>query len=212
MSKLCCVSRGPARTGTGSYPVMASIEERIAALLTQLDELRGLIPKHYKHTFSEAGISLSHSIYASAPLRPQCSALVKGRPCKNRCSLGIDMCMIHQKAAERTKPSKLRCSAMTLKGTQCRCKVFKSFDMCRIHATFEGLVPEKPTECAICYEEMNAKNRKETSCGHYFHTACLRTYAISRSGFHMTPRGKYELSGPCPMCRAPFKMRVPALE
>jgi hypothetical protein len=189
---------------------MAAVD-RIHALLDELDSIRGLIPKHYTVAFVMSGVRLDKSMFAPAPLRAPCPALVKGRPCKNLCTPGCDMCGIHQLARERRENPKVkaRCSAMTASGTQCRCNAYKTFGMCKRHGIKEGLIPEPPSECAICYESMDSKNRKETRCGHFFHTACIATYAEMRGGVRITPRGKREIGAPCPMCRAPFKMLVP---
>jgi hypothetical protein len=190
-----------------------SSEERITALLDEIVALRGLIPKNRQPHFLKAGIRLPRFMYASTTsLRAPCPVLVKGRQCKNRCGLGLEMCTIHRNALERAKPDKTRCTAITLKGTQCKCKVFKSLEMCKVHAMKENLIPEPPEECAICYERMSHKDRKETRCGHYFHTECLCKYAAAREASFVTRRGKRETHIACPMCREQVKLRMPVSE
>lgn len=186
---------------------MATIE-RINSLLAELEGMRGMIPRDMSHMFS--GIRFKRYMFAPAPLRVPCTALVKGRPCKNKCCDGLPFCGIHIKASTAApKETPARCGAMTAKGTQCRCKVYRKFSMCKRHAKKEGLLPDAPTECAVCYENMDETNRKETACGHFFHTTCLYHVAVSRSGIHVTRRGTTEMRGPCPMCRTPFRMKAP---
>lgn len=191
-----------------------TLRERVSLMVLGLAEMRGLIPLDFRQMFEDAGVRLQAPMYqrVPAPLRVPCSALVKGRPCKNKCCGNMTMCMVHHKAAQRmAKPPPPRCTAMTAAGTQCRCNKYNSYDVCKRHAKKQNLLPEMPAECAICYDEMTAGNRTETSCGHFFHTACMQTYAITTGGLRVTRRGTHTLCGPCPMCRTPFKLKLPPL-
>lgn len=192
---------------------MSTPRERIASALLELTIFGNQIPRDMRMMFETSGIRLEHWMYAPAPQRAPCSALVKGRPCKNKCCFGTTMCGIHNKAAQRaTNPPTpvARCTGLTAKGDRCKCRAYKATEMCKRHARQNGKLPDVPAECPICYEGMTKENRVETSCNHYFHQTCLRTYVTTAGHTHLTRRGTEFSRGPCPMCRAPFTLRLPA--
>lgn len=184
-----------------------TIADRARDALTTLGELVGLIPRDLRPDFDRAGFHLPRTAFAPA-VRRKCSALTaKGVPCKNSASPNCDVCMRHYRksaAAVNETETRMYCTETTAKGTQCKCRAFRGFEFCHGHAKKKGLVTI-PTDCPICYEAMTSKDRTKTKCGHYFHTACLKTLCESRSTT-IRVRGKLRYRAPCPMCRVPFTM------
>jgi hypothetical protein len=187
---------------------MTSVRERASVLLLDLLTLSGTIPRDLRMMFECAGVRLQYYMYEPRPLRPPCSALVKGRPCKNKCCPDQNMCRIHLHAQQRTPP--VRCCALTAKGEQCKSSQYKTCGMCKRHARKEGRLPDVPTDCPICYEALTSENRFETACGHFFHKGCLQEYSEVRGRTRVGRNGVQWAHGPCPMCRAPFRMKLPA--
>jgi len=193
---------------------MTDARNRASAILLELVTLRGLVPRDLFHIFQGVGIRLDRSMLApTRPSRVPCSALVKGRPCKNKCDPGQTLCECHRRAAFRVANPPVPavcCSALTAKGTPCKCKQYKDTGMCKRHARQQGRLPDVPTECAICYEAMTKENRFETGCNHFFHQRCLEQYGDARSGgcVTVTRRGTRWTRAPCPMCRTPFTLRL----
>jgi hypothetical protein len=212
--KPCCVCTSLGRSKK-SHLTMTDHHARAMAIMLELVTLRGLVPRDLYHLFRGAGIRLDRSMLATAtrPPRVPCSALVKGRPCKNKCVSGETMCICHLRAAFRAAnppAPAVRCSAMTGKGTQCKCLQYKDYGMCKRHARQQGKLPDVPADCAICYEAMTKENRFETGCNHFFHKRCLEQYGDVRSGGYVTVtrRGTRWTRAPCPMCRTPFTLRL----
>lgn len=108
-----------------------------------------------------------------------------------------------------SKGNRMPCAAITKKGTACKyapkfgafCGVHKNVaegDTTRSTSRSAGDVP-LPCEdiaaqndhhsCPICYDECSNTNSERLTCGHVFHTGCVRIW-LAR---HPT----------CPMCRAP---------
>jgi hypothetical protein len=79
------------------------------------------------------------------------------------------------------------CVAITKKGSKCT-NMCKYDDHCGIHRTLP--------ECPICYEQITAKSKVETSCKHLFHSGCL---------------GEWKLRGnnSCPLCRSELEKSKP---
>lgn len=65
------------------------------------------------------------------------------------------------------------CYGLTKKGTKC-----KMITNCRWHRT---------ESCPICIDLVPIKEQHKTSCGHFYHTACIMKW--------------YETSDECPVCR-----------
>lgn len=66
------------------------------------------------------------------------------------------------------------CSSLTKKGTKCKSPASK----CRWHVT---------EMCPVCFEDVQFNTRHKTSCGHVFHSECIRKW--------------FESSDECPICR-----------
>jgi hypothetical protein len=170
-----------------------SIQARVAYLVSELTSLHGHLPYEMRSDFSWLGVNMSRGFFAPAyipPPRPQCTALTRtGTQCPNKAPHGCEKCRIHSRVPIVREP-RPRCVR-----DGCKCPMFKGLEVCWRHGRKEGLVQAPPTECAICYDAMTtASERKKTSCGHYFHTACLATWCTT----------SHARRPPCPMCRTPL--------
>ena len=166
-----------------------------------------------------AGVRLPRRALAPrAPARPPrvprgpCTGVTaKGTACKNKACADHGMCAIHYHKSTRTTtelPADVMCTGTTAKGEPCKCPRYRTLEMCWRHAKKEGLLPDVPSDCAICMNEMAPSERTKTKCGHYFHTACLAEWAVRRGTTGGTTRRR-TVKAPCPMCRAPFSMPAP---
>jgi len=129
------------------------------------------------------------------PPRPVCPGLTRaGARCKNKCSAGMDTCLIHsQNPTPRPLPTdEYRCRANTGSGERCK-RARCISGMCWTHAKKAGLLPEEPTECSICYSVLSEGVKVKTLCNHFFHEECFNNWKVSRQnlGHRVT----------CPMCR-----------
>lgn len=188
------------------------LRERALGALETLIELQGLIPRDLLPAFEQAGIHMRARRYAPRGARAMCTGTTaKGTPCKNRACQGYDMCMVHYKQSQRMASEVetiMYCVHDTAKGTRCKCRAFGTLDVCWRHAKKEGLLPETPTECAICYEPLVAGKKTKTKCGHHFCTSCITTWGVTK-GTQGIVRRKQVNRAPCPMCRAQLTIPVP---
>ena len=193
--------------------------ELAVATATALRSLWGTIPADLWGDFLRAGVRLPRRALArETPARPPrvprgpCTGVTaKGAPCKNKACADHGMCAIHYNKSTRTTteaPTEPPCTGTTAKGEPCKCPRYRSLAMCWRHAKKEGLLPDVPSDCAICMNEMAPSERTKTKCGHYFHTACLAEWASRRGTSGGTTRRR-TVKAPCPMCRAPFTMPAP---
>lgn len=194
--------------------------ELAVATVSAMRSLWGTIPRDLQRDFVIAGVRLPMTAFAPrvrvprAPrvVRGPCTGVTaKGAPCKNKACAEHGMCAIHYHKSTRATaevPAEVMCTGTTAKGEPCKCPRYRTLAMCWRHAKKEGLLPDVPSDCAICMNEMAPSERTKTQCGHYFHTACLSEWA-RRRGFQRTRRSRTTVNGPCPMCRAPFSMPAP---
>ena len=152
--------------------------------------------------FYEALISLGFKLnrrYLEKPKRPMCTGVKRdGSPCTSQCAPGMITCRVHNPNRPKREPPVFHavCQKPTLKGTPCKCPVFKNFDMCKTHARKEGLLPPRH-ECPICYETIASKDHVTTVCNHNFHRKCMDSWCNSRHPGANTLRTRVD----CPMCR-----------
>lgn len=195
--------------------------ELAIATVGAMRSLWGTIPADLWGDFARAGVRLPRRALARdrpvraprVPRGPCTGVTAKGTPCKNKACADHGMCAIHynkstREAAPTGEPTAPACTGVTAKGEPCKCPRYRTLEMCWRHAKKEGALPEVPSDCAICMNEMAPSERTKTKCGHYFHTACLGEWA-RRRGFERTRRSRTTVNGPCPMCRAPFTMPAP---
>jgi len=192
------------------------IRERTLALMAELSALAGQIPRDMRHDLQSLGVNMRTRMYeprvrvrAVAPVHSMCTGkTAKGTVCKNKACAGFEMCRIHSKQSQRMTSEVEAvnpCTGTTAKGEPCKCPRFRGFEVCWRHAKKEGLLPDVPTDCAICMNDMVPSERTKTKCGHYFHTACLTQWA-TRRGTTSTSSRRRTIGAPCPMCRAPFRL------
>ena len=135
------------------------------------------------------------------PPRPRCSAMTRhGSQCINKCAEGLTTCLIHsENPTPRSIPlDAFRCTEMTSNGERCKCSRYKHFSLCWRHAKRAGILPpppEIPTECAICYTELEENRVVRTACAHYFHEGCFDAWRETRTANFQAVT--------CPMCRHP---------
>ena len=196
------------------------IRERTLALMAELSALAGHIPRDMRRDLQSLGVNMRTRMYeprvhvprAVAPTPVMCTGkTAKGAACKNKACAGFEMCRIHYRQSQRMvneAETVMYCTRDTSRGTRCKCKTFRGLDACWRHAKKEGLLPDVPTDCAICMNDMVPSERTKTKCGHYFHTACLARWA-TRRGTTSTSSRRRTIGAPCPMCRAPFSMPAP---
>ena len=70
-----------------------------------------------------------------------------------------------------------RCSFKKADGLICKLKTCNEF--CHIHLN--------TTDCSICYEKINKKEKYKTKCNHSFHSNCINKWL--------------ERDNKCPLCR-----------
>lgn len=196
------------------------MEARITALMSELSALAGHIPRDMRRDLQRLGVTMRTRMYEprvrAPPLpwqaRVMCTGkTAKGAACKNKACTGFEMCRIHYKQSQRMTSeveAVIPCTGTTVKGAPCKCPRFRGFEVCWRHAKKEGLLPDVPTDCAICMNDMVPSERTKTKCGHYFHTACLTQWA-TRRGTTSTSSRRRTIGAPCPMCRAPFSLPAP---
>jgi hypothetical protein len=173
---------------------------RAEALLTELASMRGLVPYEFRRDFEIAvNAYLPRRYFAPryvAP-RPKCNwTLRNGNQCTHYAMHDYPLCSAHNQAFERQlnpPPPKPRCNRNKADGQPCQAFRMGSLAACKRHAIRDNLMPEVPTECSICYDEMTAENRTGTKCGHYFHKDCMNTWVSSRVNTFQKVS--------CPMCR-----------
>ena len=195
--------------------------ELAIATVGAMRSLWGTIPADLWGDFARAGVRLPRRALARdrpvraprVPRAPCTGVTAKGTPCKNKACADHGMCAIHYKStrtADSTAeaPTEPRCTGTTAKGEPCKCVPYRTLAMCWRHAKKGGLLPDVPSDCAICMNEMAPSERTKTKCGHYFHTACLSEWARRRGTTGGTTRRR-TVGAPCPMCRAPFTMPAP---
>ena len=196
------------------------VRGRTLDAIATLREIFGVIPRDLQRDFVLAGARLPVSAFeprvrvprAPPAVRAPCTGkTAKGAACKNKACHGHEMCMIHYRQSQRMVAdveTVMYCTRDTSKGARCKCKTFRGLDACWRHAKKEGLLPDVPSDCAICMNEMAPSERTKTKCGHYFHTACLGEWARRRGTTGGTARRR-TVKAPCPMCRAPFTLPGP---
>jgi hypothetical protein len=180
-------------------------------LLQRFRDLKGQIPYDMRADFAIEGVALRSEAFAPKQRATQCTGMtLKGTQCKSKSIKGGTCCKRHTiAAAEAADPVEpILCTAETAKGEPCKCKPFKELSICWRHARKANLLPEVPSECAVCYEAMDASTRTKTKCNHYMHTSCLTTWAQTK-GYRRYTRRVTRLEAPCPMCRTPFTIRAP---
>jgi len=193
--------------------------ELAVATVEAMRSLWGTIPPDLWGDFLRAGVrlprrALARDVPVRAPrvVRGPCTGVTaKGAPCKNKACADHGMCLIHYNKSTRATaeaPTEPPCTGTTAKGEPCKCPRYRTLAMCWRHAKKGGLLPDVPSDCAICMNEMAPSERTKTKCGHYFHTACLGEWAVRRGSTGGSTRRR-TLKAPCPMCRAPFTMPAP---
>ena len=194
------------------------MEARITVLMAELSALTGHIPRYMMRDLKRLGVTMRARMYEPAvrvravTTHTMCTGkTAKGAACKNKACTGFEMCRIHYKQSQRMTSeveAVIPCTGTTAKGAPCKCPRFRGFEVCWRHAKKEGLLPDVPTDCAICMNDMVPSERTKTKCGHYFHTACLTQWA-TRRGTTSTSSRRRTIGAPCPMCRAPFTLPAP---
>jgi hypothetical protein len=195
--------------------------ELAVTTVAAIRSLWGTIPRDLQYDFVTAGARLPMSAFAPRVRVPRAPRVVrgpctgttaKGAPCKNKACADHGMCLIHYNKSARATDSTAAtwppCTGTTAKGEPCKCPRYRSLEMCWRHAKKGGLLPDVPSDCAICMNEMAPSERTKTKCGHYFHTACLTEWATRRGSTGGTTRRR-TVKAPCPMCRAPFTLPAP---
>lgn len=178
--------------------------ERAAALLTELFSMRGLVPREMQYEYERAmNVRLPVSFFAPV-YRPLCTHVKRnGQQCT---AAGWyyegTLCGTHARSRElreqrANQPPKPKCTQRTARGEECKYGRMPGSTACKRHAKRDGLLPEIPTECAICYEEMTEEQRFQTGCFHHFHKECMGRWVTQR-------RASFERVS-CPMCRAPVR-------
>lgn len=185
--------------------------QRTEALLVELASMRGQIPYEYRRDF-EIVMNTYLPVRYFAPQyihpRPKCQwTLRNGNQCKHYALHDHHLCSAHVQAFERQlnpPPPKPRCTRNKANGEPCQAFRMCGLAACKRHATRDNLLPEVPTECAICYDEMTAENRMATKCGHYFHANCMSSWVMSRVNTFQKVS--------CPMCRTTLPKPKPAVQ
>lgn len=181
--------------------------QRSAMLLTELMSMRGLVPREMQYDFENAlNTRLPVAFFAPA-YRYVCQYVrTTGVRCTHTAYFYEEtLCGVHARAREarerrQNQPPKPKCTQMTARGDACKYARMPGSTACKRHAKRDGLLPEIPTECSICYDDMTEEQRFQTGCFHHFHKECMARWVTTRR----------ESSGrvSCPMCRAP--VRVPS--
>ena len=83
--------------------------------------------------------------------------------------------------------SKKVCKGFTLKGKQCKNKVFEEYDYCKIH--YQKFRLEKPDECPVCSEDIT-NVQVPLSCSHWVHRNCVVKWGKEK----------------CPVCMSDIKL------
>lgn len=181
--------------------------ERAAALLTELFSMRGLVPREMQYEYERAMQTRLPVSFFAPVYEPPCTYTMRnGQPC-TRVAWFYERTLCGQHARSRelrelraNQPPKPKCTQLTARGETCKFARMPGSTACKRHAKRDGLLPEIPAECSICYEEMTEENRLQTPCFHHFHKGCVERWITSRraSGERLS----------CPMCRGPI--RAPA--
>ena len=174
--------------------------QRSLELLTELRNMRGEVPYEYRRDF-ESALNAYLPVWYFAPRyippRPKCTwTLRNGNQCKHYAAHDHTLCSAHIQAFDRQMyppPPKPRCTRNKADGQPCQAFRMGSLTACKRHAVRDNMMPEVPTDCAICYDEMTAETRIATKCGHYFHKDCMNTWVTSRVNTYQKVS--------CPMCR-----------
>jgi hypothetical protein len=177
---------------------------RAEALLTELASMRGLVPYEFRRDFEvalNAYLPVRYFAPRYVPPRPKCEwTLRNGNRCTHNAMFDQHLCSAHIRAFERrldreqNPPApKPKCTQNKADGQPCQAFRMGGSTACKRHAIRDNMMPEVPTECAICYDEMTADNATGTKCGHYFHKSCMTTWVTSRMASYQKVS--------CPMCR-----------
>lgn len=186
-------------------------EQRSLDLLNELNSMRGLVPYEYRRDF-EIALNALLPVRYFAPRyvspRPKCIwTLRNGNQCTHYAQHDFHLCSAHERAFDRQlnpPPPKPRCTRNKADGQPCQAFRMCGLTACKRHAVRDNLMPEVPTDCAICYDDMTAETRVATKCGHYFHKECMNTWVTSRINTYQKVS--------CPMCRTTLPKPKPAVQ
>ena len=94
------------------------------------------------------------------------------------------------------------CQSLLKNGMPCRYKA-KYGDFCGVHKSRQFVLPppnlEKPDDCIICFNLLNAGDNDKISCGHYVHHDCIRKWTKAQKLSHHT----------CPLCKKTITLPPP---
>ena len=182
---------------------------RAEALLTELAGMRGLIPYEFRRDFEiTMHTVLPRRLFAPryVPPRPKCEwTLRNGNRCTHNALYDQHLCSVHMRVFERQlnpPPPKPKCTQNKANGEPCQAARMCGSTACKRHAIRDNMMPEIPTECAICYDDLAPENTTGTKCGHYFHKSCMETWVTSRVASYQKVS--------CPMCRTSLPRPRPA--
>jgi hypothetical protein len=179
--------------------------ERSARLLTELLSMRGFVPREMQYQFENAMYTRLPVAFFAPAFRNKCTHVMTSGVRCNRTAYFYEetLCGVHANAREARErreamPPKPKCTQHTARGEVCKYTRMPGSTACKRHATRDGLLPQIPTECSICYDDMTEETRHQTKCFHFFHKSCMERWINSR-------RDSRERVS-CPMCRTSVRV------